>query len=163
MIVKLGKGGRKATIDRTAPIVATDPTRLREAFPEARSSFGREVGVGVHVAVVESDSGEVCLGVKLTCDRCKRSRETIGTTGRSVRRGLAELREHCPMDERNFYVTVPPEESQDDPADEAPAARPGGRYDGGRGSGFGSGGRGGARRTSDGIAGKKFSVRFGGS
>lgn len=44
-------------------------------------------------------------GVCVACTRCGHEVEVAGTSERSVRRGLATLRDECPKDETNFYVT----------------------------------------------------------
>jgi hypothetical protein len=41
----------------------------------------------------------------VTCSRCDHQTESFGTSGASIRRCLALLREECPEDEENFYVT----------------------------------------------------------
>lgn len=44
-------------------------------------------------------------GVCVTCGRCDRQVEVFGDSDRSIRRGLVMLREECPNEESNFYVT----------------------------------------------------------
>lgn len=44
-------------------------------------------------------------GVCVRCSRCEHSVEVFGTSDRSIRRGLVMLREECPEEESNFYVT----------------------------------------------------------
>jgi hypothetical protein len=44
-------------------------------------------------------------GVAATCPRCGRCTESYGTSDASVKRCLALLREGCPRDESNFYVS----------------------------------------------------------
>jgi hypothetical protein len=52
---------------------------------------------------IEGDYGDV-PGVCVRCTRCQHAVEVYGTSGASIRRGLATLREECPGDEDNFYV-----------------------------------------------------------
>lgn len=52
---------------------------------------------------IEDDDGLEVAGVCATCTRCGRATESFGTTGASVRRCLALLREECPYRESNFY------------------------------------------------------------
>lgn len=58
----------------------------------------------VEEVVLENDEGREIDGVRVVCDRCGHCTESLGTTGRSVRRCLVLLREECPRHEENFYV-----------------------------------------------------------
>lgn len=58
---------------------------------------------------LEGDHGTV-KGVVVTCSRCGHVVESFGTTGRSIRRCLAMLKEECPNGESNYYVA----DGQDD-------------------------------------------------
>lgn len=51
---------------------------------------------------LEGDYGQV-EGVRATCSRCDHETTAFGTSGVSVRRCLAQMREECPMDQENFY------------------------------------------------------------
>lgn len=57
-----------------------------------------------HAIALDGDYGTV-MGVRVTCPRCDHSTEAFGTSARSVRRCLARMREECPLDEENYYVT----------------------------------------------------------
>lgn len=159
MLIRLGKGGKAATLDRVAvqPVASEKPSA---SLAELRVRFGRsseepppsqEVLAGVHVTVIEDERGDVVPGVRLCCDRCRHTVEVGGQTGGSVRRALAQLREGCPMGERNWYQAVPEEEAQDDPAD---IVDPSPSYPRTRGGSFG-----GPRRPSGEPVGK---IRIGG-
>jgi len=54
---------------------------------------------------LENDDGIMVEGVIVTCSRCGHSTESFGTGEASIRRCLALLREECPEDENNFYVS----------------------------------------------------------
>lgn len=58
---------------------------------------------------LEGDYGDV-EGVRVTCGRCGHSEESFGTSGASIRRCCALLRENCPEDEQNHYI--PDDEGQ---------------------------------------------------
>lgn len=135
MLIRLGKGGKAATLDATAaPPVAT-VEKPRTSLADLRARFGRscggepppsqEVTAGVHVTVIEDEFADIVPGVRLYCDRCQHTVEVGGRTGGSVRRALAQLRETCPMGERNWYQAIPEEEAEDDPEELAPAPRGG--------------------------------------
>lgn len=49
-------------------------------------------------------------GVKAVCLRCFHETQSYGQEARGVRRCLALMREECPCDERNFYVSDSGEE-----------------------------------------------------
>jgi hypothetical protein len=51
--------------------------------------------------------------VQATCTRCGHRTQSYGTSGRSVRRCLATLREECPQGEKNYYV-ADDESAEDD-------------------------------------------------
>jgi hypothetical protein len=63
------------------------------------------VACDVVVAYLEGDYAEV-EGVVAVCSRCGAESESFGTSGASVRRSLAMLREECPNGEYNFYFDV---------------------------------------------------------
>jgi len=52
---------------------------------------------------IETDSGQLVSGVRVTCGRCGHETESFGTGEASIRRCCALLREECPRGERNFY------------------------------------------------------------
>jgi hypothetical protein len=52
---------------------------------------------------LEGDRGMV-PSVELTCSRCDHKTESYGTSGASIRRCLAMMREECPYKEENYYV-----------------------------------------------------------
>jgi len=54
---------------------------------------------------LENESGNEVPSVTLTCEECGHVTESFGQRGRSVRRCLALMKEECPNDARNFYVT----------------------------------------------------------
>ena len=62
-----------------------------------------QVDVEISYADLEGERRPV-PGVVARCTRCDHTVESFGTSGRSIRRCLALLREECPMDEENFYV-----------------------------------------------------------
>ena len=149
MLIRLGKSGKAATLDRTASAPAT-PDKPRASLAELRARFGgpsgeprrQEVTAAVQATVIEDENGEILPGVRLHCDRCRHAAEAAGLTGASVRRALARLRETCPMGEANWYQAIPEEEALDDPEEAGPPTRP---Y-GGRGQNVGPPPRGGFRR-----------------
>ena len=59
----------------------------------------------VEEVMLESDSGREVEGVRVTCGKCSHSTQSFGTAEASIKRCLALLREECPENERNFYVT----------------------------------------------------------
>lgn len=59
----------------------------------------------IEECVLKSDKGVDIKGVRVTCSRCGHSTESFGREEKSVKRCLALLREECPEDETNFYVT----------------------------------------------------------
>ena len=54
---------------------------------------------------VTNDNGREIPGLCVTCDRCGHSVEVYGTSQASARRGAIMLREECPNNLKNFYVT----------------------------------------------------------
>lgn len=66
--------------------------------------MGRKVDCEVSATQVELD-GRWLDGVCVSCTRCEHYEEVAGESDRSVRRGLALLRENCPEGEDNYYVT----------------------------------------------------------
>lgn len=50
------------------------------------------------------ERGDDVPGVAVTCGECDHRVESFGTSGRSIRRCLALLREECPRGEANFYA-----------------------------------------------------------
>ena len=46
-------------------------------------------------------------GVIVTCSDCEHSAECGGTSERSIKRALMQLRETCPEGQSNFYVEEP--------------------------------------------------------
>lgn len=52
-----------------------------------------------------TDSGHRIDGVLATCSRCGHDTESFGTSDASVRRCLALMRETCPKNENNYYVS----------------------------------------------------------
>jgi hypothetical protein len=59
------------------------------------------------VAEVEEDNehGYPVESVCVTCPKCGHSETSFGTSDASITRSLCLLRENCPLDENNFYVT----------------------------------------------------------
>lgn len=53
-----------------------------------------------------SDEGRTIEGVRVTCSRCGHFVEIYGRSERSIKRGLATLRDECPKDEKNFYIEI---------------------------------------------------------
>ena len=53
---------------------------------------------------LDGDYGTVA-GVQVTCDKCGHSEESFGTNESSLQRCAALLRENCPENESNYYVT----------------------------------------------------------
>lgn len=58
----------------------------------------------VKAITLGGSEGREVDGVCVQCGRCEHEVNVYGTSGASIRRGLATLREECPEDERNFYV-----------------------------------------------------------
>ena len=56
-----------------------------------------------HDVQLENDEGQIVIGVTATCTCCDTMTEAFGTTGASVRRCLAQMREECPEGEHSFY------------------------------------------------------------
>lgn len=67
--------------------------------------MGKRVECEVKPAEAEF-KGRVCPGVCVICGECGHEVIVAGEEEKSVKRGLATLREQCPMDEDNFYVEV---------------------------------------------------------
>jgi hypothetical protein len=53
---------------------------------------------------LDGDYGPI-ESVAATCSRCGHCTESYGTQERSIKRCLALLREECPRNENDFYVT----------------------------------------------------------
>jgi hypothetical protein len=54
---------------------------------------------------VECEVMETDDGVQAECSRCGHCEESYGSSEASVKRCLVMLRENCPNNERNFYVS----------------------------------------------------------
>ena len=54
--------------------------------------------------MIADDDGRFIDSVVVTCERCDHVCTAYGTSEASVKRALAQLRETCPLAERNFYV-----------------------------------------------------------
>jgi hypothetical protein len=54
--------------------------------------------------MLTNERGQEVPGVEVMCLHCEHTVESFGTTGASVRRCLALLREQCPEEMENFYV-----------------------------------------------------------
>jgi len=52
----------------------------------------------------ENDRGVEQDAVCVQCGRCDHEVEVFGVGDKSIKRGLATLREECPESEENFYV-----------------------------------------------------------
>ena len=52
---------------------------------------------------IETEDGRMVAGVRATCTCCDSMTEAYGTSPKSVRRALAEMRETCPEGEESFY------------------------------------------------------------
>lgn len=63
-----------------------------------------KVNVEVQEIELDGDYGPVD-GVCVTCTRCGHQAEVFGTSVQSVRRGCIMLRDECPEDESNYYVS----------------------------------------------------------
>jgi hypothetical protein len=57
-----------------------------------------------------NESEKAIPSIEVICSRCKHIVEVYGTSERSVRRGLAMLRDECPFHESNYYYV----EDEDD-------------------------------------------------
>lgn len=66
--------------------------------------MARKVKCEVERVTVPSEKFGPQPGVLVTCSDCEHSQECMGTSDRSVRRALRQLRETCPEGEENFYV-----------------------------------------------------------
>ena len=64
-----------------------------------------KVSCTVEYTEIENDEGLMVDSVEVTCSRCEHSTESFGTCQNSINRCLALLREECPEEESNFYVT----------------------------------------------------------
>jgi hypothetical protein len=62
-----------------------------------------QVAVTAEKAMLKHEAGHEVEGIILTCSRCGERIEVYGTSGASVRRGCARLREGC-KEKTNFYV-----------------------------------------------------------
>lgn len=49
--------------------------------------------------------GRVLAGITVTCTDCGHCVAVAGESERSIKRGLATLRDECPEGQENFYVT----------------------------------------------------------
>jgi hypothetical protein len=77
------------------PMVGAGPTR------------GGTMRVSCAVVEIEMEGDHAAVeGVQVECSRCGHQTESYGTSGASVRRCLAGLREECPNGESNFYVAA---------------------------------------------------------
>ena len=56
-----------------------------------------------HDVELENEDGRPVTGVRATCTCCDTVTEAFGTSGASVRRALAAMREECPEGENSFY------------------------------------------------------------
>ena len=56
-----------------------------------------------HDVDVEADDGRMVNGVRATCTCCDATTEAFGTTGKSVRRCLALMREECEQGEGAYF------------------------------------------------------------
>lgn len=54
---------------------------------------------------LENDYGRETDGIMATCSRCGHETQSFGTSDASIRRCLVLMRQECPEDESNFYVT----------------------------------------------------------
>jgi len=63
-----------------------------------------EVRCSVNYIELEGDHGMID-SVSVTCSECGHETESYGTGANSVRRCLALLREECPREESNYYIT----------------------------------------------------------
>lgn len=66
--------------------------------------MGRQVEVDIEYDDLDNERGGTTPGVRAICTECDDEAEAFGTSGRSVRRCLALLRENCSLGEENFYV-----------------------------------------------------------
>lgn len=56
-----------------------------------------------HDVPLETDDGRTVIGVTATCTCCDTVTSAFGTSGASVRRALAAMREECPSGDDAFY------------------------------------------------------------
>jgi len=56
-----------------------------------------------HDVDVEADDGRMVTGVRATCTCCDAVTESMGTSARSVRRCLAQMREECEQGEDAYF------------------------------------------------------------
>lgn len=59
---------------------------------------------------LENERGTTTPGVIVECTKCGETVEIFGQEEGSIRRGLAMLRENCPMGEKNWYEVGSEEE-----------------------------------------------------
>jgi len=59
----------------------------------------------VNYEEIENEDGRMVDGVTATCSRCGHCEQAYGTSSSSVKRCLVMLRENCPEEEKNFYVS----------------------------------------------------------
>ena len=50
-------------------------------------------------------NGQLIDGIEVSCTECDHVEECGGTSQRSVKRALAQMRQNCPNHENNFYVS----------------------------------------------------------
>ena len=67
----------------------------------------------VNYIELENDSGRTIPSIEVTCSKCGNTAEAFGTSSRSIKRCLAQLRETCPEGENNFYVAEELEDLED--------------------------------------------------
>ncbi len=53
---------------------------------------------------LDGDDGRQIDSVRARCTHCDHETEAYGTSDRSIRRCLVQMREECPRGENNFYV-----------------------------------------------------------
>jgi len=63
------------------------------------------VKVEVEEIEMEGDHDNPIDGVSVCCGRCGHTVEVFGTGDASIRRGCVMLRDECPRNENNFYVS----------------------------------------------------------
>jgi hypothetical protein len=76
---------------------------MRESIATAFARTASRIECEIEYAELENDDGVPIESVVVTCGRCGHQTESFGTTGASVRRCLALLREECPEGQVNFY------------------------------------------------------------
>ena len=76
---------------------------MSESIATAFARTASRIKCEIEYITLENDDGMPVDSVVVACGRCGHQTQSFGTTGASVRRCLALLREECPKGQVNFY------------------------------------------------------------